>query len=78
MEPPPHSRNPEKQKRYEKYLVCVRNKREDALSLLQPQNMTEWEREREKVGVEREKKTTWYCFKNLCTRSTYIVELVLT
>lgn len=49
----PFSRHPEKQKRYEKYLVCVRNKREDALSLLQPRDMTEWERERERVEFAR-------------------------
>ncbi len=49
----PFARDEEKQKRYEKYLVCVRNKREDALYLLQPKNMTEWEREREKVEFAR-------------------------
>ncbi len=33
--------------------MCVRNKREDALSLLQPHDMTEWERERERVEFAR-------------------------
>ena len=45
----PFAVNPEKQTRYEKYLVCVKNNRGDALHLLQPKSMTEWEREREKV-----------------------------
>lgn len=49
----PFSRDGEKQKRYEKYLVCVKNGKRDALHLLQPQSMTEWERERERVEFER-------------------------
>lgn len=44
---------PEKQLRYEKYLVCVKNNRGDALRLLQPKLMTEWERDRERVEFER-------------------------
>jgi G patch domain-containing protein 1 len=43
----------EKQKRYEQYLVCLQNNRKDALKLLQPKAMTEWERERERVEFER-------------------------
>ena len=39
--------------RYEKYLVCVKNGRGDALHILQPKSMTEWERERERVEFER-------------------------
>lgn len=49
----PFSRDPEKQNRYEKYLVCLKNKRQDALPLLQPKDMTDWERERERVEFER-------------------------
>merc|ERR1711860_451243 len=49
----PFSSNEEKQKRYEKYLVCVKNGRGDALHILQPKSMTEWERERERVEFER-------------------------
>ena len=49
----PFARNPDKQKRYDQYLVCLKNKRGDALPLLQPKTMTEWEREREKVEFER-------------------------
>ena len=37
------------QTRYEKFLVCVKNNRSDALHILQPKAMTEWERERERV-----------------------------
>ena len=49
----PFARDAEKQKRYEKYVVCARNGRADALPLLQPKTMTEWERERERVEFER-------------------------
>ena len=48
----PFSSNPEKQIRYEKYLICVKNNRGDALHLLQPKSMTEWEKDREKVRFE--------------------------
>jgi G patch domain-containing protein 1 len=49
----PFANNAEKQKRYEQYLVCLQNGRKDALKLLQPKAMTEWERERERVEFER-------------------------
>ena len=49
----PFARNADKQNRYEQYLVCVQNNRRDALSLLQPKTMTDWEKEREKVEFER-------------------------
>ncbi len=49
----PFARDEEKQKRYEKYLVCVKNGRKDALPILQPKTMTEWERDRERVEFER-------------------------
>ncbi len=49
----PFARDAEKQKRYEKYLVCVKNNRGDALDLLQPKTMTDWEKERERVEFER-------------------------
>ena len=49
----PFSRDELKQKRYDQYLVCIENNRRDALSLLQPKSMTEWEKEREKVEFER-------------------------
>jgi len=49
----PFARNKTKQLRYEQYLVCVANNRRDALSLLQPKSMTEWEKERERVEFER-------------------------
>ena len=49
----PFARDEAKQKRYDQYLVCIENNRRDALSLLQPKSMTEWEKEREKVEFER-------------------------
>merc|ERR1712025_1532747 len=49
----PFARNKTKQLRYEQYLVCVQNNRRDALSILQPKTMTDWEKEREKVEFER-------------------------
>jgi len=49
----PFANNADKQKRYEQYLVCLQNNRKDALKLLQPKAMTEWERERERVEFER-------------------------
>ena len=49
----PFERDAEKQRRYEKFVVCARNGRADALPLLQPKTMTEWERERERVEFER-------------------------
>jgi G patch domain-containing protein 1 len=49
----PFAANAEKQTRYEQYLACLRNGRKDALKLLQPRTMTEWERERERVEFER-------------------------
>ena len=49
----PFEKNPEKQTRYEQFLVCIDNNRREALKLLQPKTMTEWERERERVEFER-------------------------
>lgn len=49
----PFARDPEKQKRYDKFLVCAKNGRSDALFLLQPATMTEWEKEAEGVAFER-------------------------
>jgi len=49
----PFARNEAKQLRYEQYLVCVANNRREALSILQPRSMTEWEKERERVEFER-------------------------
>ena len=49
----PFSKDPTKQKRYEQYLVCIKNGRKDALPILQPKSMTEWERDRERVEFER-------------------------
>ena len=49
----PFARDEGKQKRYDQYLICIENNRRDALSLLQPKSMTEWEKEREKVEFER-------------------------
>jgi len=49
----PFAKNEAKQLRYEQYLVCVANSRGDALPLLQPRSMTEWEKERERVEFER-------------------------
>ena len=52
------------QTRYEKFLVCVKNNRSDALHILQPKAMTEWERERERV-----RNRVFFClvWKHLCT-----------
>eukprot|EP00088_Acartia_fossae_P044860 TRINITY_DN4789_c0_g1_i1.p1 TRINITY_DN4789_c0_g1~~TRINITY_DN4789_c0_g1_i1.p1 ORF type:complete len:897 (-),score=275.21 TRINITY_DN4789_c0_g1_i1:324-3014(-) len=49
----PFKSDPDKQVRYEQFLVCIKNNRRDALRLLQPKRMTEWERERERVEFER-------------------------
>ena len=49
----PFARDAAKQTRYEQYLVCVKNNRRDALKLLQPKTMTDWEKERETVEFER-------------------------
>lgn len=49
----PFARDPLKQKRYEQFLVCMKNNRRDGLAILQPKTMTDWEREREKVEFER-------------------------
>jgi len=49
----PFARNEAKQLRYEQYLVCVANNRREALPILQPKSMTEWEKERERVEFER-------------------------
>ena len=49
----PFAAKPEKQKRYDQFLVCIENNRRDALRILQPKTMTEWERERERVEFEK-------------------------
>ena len=49
----PFAAKPEKQKRYEQFLVCIENNRRDGLKILQPKTMTEWERERERVEFEK-------------------------
>ena len=50
----PFAKDPTKQKRYEQYLVCVKNGRKNALPILQKQfSMTEWEKDRERVEFER-------------------------
>jgi len=49
----PFARDEAKQLRYEQFLVCIENNRGDALSILQPKTMTEWEKERERVEFER-------------------------
>ena len=49
----PFARDSAKQNRYDQYLVCIQNNRRDALKLLQPKTMTDWEKEREKVEFER-------------------------
>ena len=49
----PFARNPEKQKRYDQYRVCLENNSPEILRSLQPRSMTEWEREKEKLEFER-------------------------
>ena len=50
----PFAKDPSKQKRYEQYLVCVKNGRKNALPILQKSfSMTEWEKDRERVEFER-------------------------
>ena len=49
----PYVNDPPKQKRYEQYLICLKNGRRDALSILQPKDMTEWERNREQTEFDR-------------------------
>jgi len=49
----PFARNPEKQKRYDQYRVCLENNSPEVLRSLQPRSMTEWEREKEKLEFER-------------------------
>ena len=46
----PFSRYPDKQFRFDAFVVLSKAKRLDEFSVLQPDSMTEWEREREKVG----------------------------
>merc|ERR1719186_1972128 len=48
----PFARNEAKQLRYDQYLVCVANNRREALTILQPKFMTDWEKERERVEFE--------------------------
>ncbi|RZF48277.1 hypothetical protein LSTR_LSTR006244 [Laodelphax striatellus] len=47
---------PDKQKRYEQYLVLAKNGKKDQLSKLQPLSMTDWERERERLEFEQASK----------------------
>ena len=49
----PYLNDPPKQKRYEQYIMCLKNGRRDALPLLQPKDMTEWERNREQTEFDR-------------------------
>ena len=49
----PFARNPEKQKRYDQYRICLENNNPEVLRSLQPRSMTEWEREKEKLEFER-------------------------
>lgn len=49
----PFERDPEKQKRYDQYLRCLKNGRSDALGILQPKTMLAWEKERERVEFDR-------------------------
>ena len=49
----PFAKDAAKQKRYEQYLVCVKNGRKNALPILQPKSMADWERDRERVEFER-------------------------
>ena len=49
----PYANDPPKQKRYEQYIICLKNGRRDALHLLQPKDMTEWERNREQTEFDR-------------------------
>lgn len=48
----PFSRYPEKQFRFDAYVVLNKAKRLDEFHLLQPDSMSEWEREREKVSLK--------------------------
>ena len=49
----PYAKDPVKQKRYEQYILCLKYGRRDALALLQPKDMTEWERNREQSEFDR-------------------------
>lgn len=49
----PYVNDPPKQKRYEQYILCLKNGRRDVLPLLQPKDMTEWERSREQGEFDR-------------------------
>jgi len=49
----PFARNPEKQKRYDQYRLCLENDSPEVLRSLQPRTMTEWEKEKEKLEFER-------------------------
>jgi len=49
----PFARNAEKQKRYEQFRLCLKHDSPEVLRVLQPRNMTEWEREKEKLEFER-------------------------
>lgn len=51
----PFAKDSGKQKRYEQYLICLQNNRggSETLRILQPKNMPNWERDREKIEFER-------------------------
>ncbi|KAF6203253.1 hypothetical protein GE061_003671 [Apolygus lucorum] len=49
----PFVADPSKQARYEKYLQLVKIGAKDAFSSLQPKNMSEWEKERERTEFEQ-------------------------
>ncbi|CAL8086869.1 unnamed protein product [Orchesella dallaii] len=52
----PFMKNPEKQERYEKYITLAEAGFSECLKDLQPAEMTEWEREREKMEFDRASK----------------------
>jgi len=49
----PYAKHPEKQLRYEQYLICRKNGKRLALRYLQPPEMTDWAREQEVNEFER-------------------------
>ena len=71
----PYAKYPEKQLRYEQFLVCLRNGKKDALSLLQPKDMSEAEKEHERDEFERaamlyQRKTSFAMSSRFVTSST--------
>lgn len=47
------SSDPDKQRRFEQYLIFLKNNERDKLETIQPLSMTEWERERERTEFEQ-------------------------